>query len=198
MKILKKKINTLNSFEQITRFRLINAFLIAVGMNLFIHILIDLKCEILLAWFISVFMIVETIMIKLNEYFIEKFTMDQVYKMTIFAHLISFIIALSYFWSPTFMIYAEAVMGIVDIAIFSAFTIQLNNHIAENYPKDMSKFQIFRNSTWADGMLLGLGLAAFITFVADIGVGIISFAFFSAWLIYNWNFIKIKLQELEK
>ena len=55
--MIKSKLLKLREFDKITQFRLINAFIIAIGMNLFYPILIDLKGEYLLAYAISMFLI---------------------------------------------------------------------------------------------------------------------------------------------
>lgn len=121
-----KKIETLNSFDTITRFRLINAFIIAIGFNLFSPILIDLKGAYLLSWVITMFMITETLMVKTDQYVVDNFTMSDVYRMTVVVYGIFTLIALTYFWNPTVMVYLESTFGIIDITIFSVcFTVWL-------------------------------------------------------------------------
>ena len=77
----------LKDFDAVTRYRLINAFIIAAGMNLLYPVLADLKGEYLVAWIISAFMIIETLAVKTNRYFIDNFSLSKMYKLSIFAHI---------------------------------------------------------------------------------------------------------------
>lgn len=182
----------LNNFDAVTKFRLINAFVIAAGMNLIYPVLADLKGEYLAAWIISAFMIIETLAVKTNRYIIENFTLSQVYKCSVFAHINFTLVAAFYFWNPLYMIYADMIAAILDVSIFSAFSIMLNNYLTNHYPESMNEFQIIRNSIWADGILLGLTIVTLITYFFGNSVAIIAFLIFnivfSGWLIKNWSF----------
>ena len=72
------KFNKFNKFDEVTRFRLINSFVLAAGMNLLYPVLADLKGEYLVAWVISAFMIIETLAVKTNRYFIDNFSLDSI------------------------------------------------------------------------------------------------------------------------
>ena len=187
-----KYFNQFNKFDKVTRFRLINAFIIAAGMNLLYPVLADLKGEYLVAWIISAFMIIETLAVKTNRYFIENFTLSKIYKLSIFAHINFTIVASLYFWNPLYMIYGDMVAAIVDVSIFSAFSIALNNYLTNNYPESMNEFQIVKNSIWADGILIGLFTVTTITYFFGNSVAIVVFlifnVLFSSWLIWNWKF----------
>lgn len=182
----------LKDFDAVTQYRLINAFIIAAGMNLLYPVLADLKGEYLVAWIISAFMIIETLAVKTNRYFIENFTLSKIYKLSIFAHINFTIVASLYFWNPLYMIYGDMVAAIVDVSIFSAFSIALNNYLTNNYPESMNEFQIVKNSIWADGILIGLFTVTTITYFFGNSVAITVFLIFnilfSAWLIWNWKF----------
>lgn len=182
----------LKEFDAVTRYRLINAFIIAAGMNLLYPVLADLKGEYLVAWIISAFMILETLAVKTNRYFIENFSISQIYKLSIFAHINFTLVAVLYFWNPLYMIYADMIAAIIDVSIFSAFSIMLNNYLTNNYPESMNEFQIVKNSIWADGILIGLFTVTAITYFFGNSVAITVFLIFnilfSSWLIWNWNF----------
>lgn len=182
----------LKEFDAVTRFRLINAFIIAAGMNLLYPVLADLKGEYLVAWIISAFMIIETLAVKTNRYFIENFSLSKIYKLSVFAHINFTLVAALYFWNPLYMIYGDMIAAILDVSIFSAFSIMLNNYLTNNYPESMNEFQIIRNSIWADGILLGLFTVTTITYFFGNSVAIAVFLvfniIFSSWLIWNWKF----------
>lgn len=181
-----------NKFDDVTRFRLINAFIIAAGMNLLYPVLADLKGEYLVAWVISAFMIIETLAVKTNRYFVDNFSLSQVYKLSVFAHINFTLVAGLYFWNPLYMIYGDMIAAIIDVSIFSAFSIMLTNYLTNNYPESMKEFQIVRNSIWADGILLGLIVVTGVTYFFGNSVAIILFLVFntcfSGWLIWNWKF----------
>ena len=190
--MITKYFNQFNKFDKVTRFRLINAFIIAAGMNLLYPVLADLKGEYLVAWIISAFMIIETIAVKTNRYFIDNFSLSTMYKMSIFAHINFTLVAVLYFWNPLYMIYGDMIAAIIDVSIFSSFSIMLNNYLTNNYPESMNEFQIVRNSIWADGILVGLTTVTTITYFFGNSVAIILFIIFnicfSSWLIWNWKF----------
>ena len=182
----------LKDFDAVTRYRLINAFIIAAGMNLLYPVLADLKGEYLVAWIISAFMIIETLAVKTNRYFVDNFSLSLIYKLSIIAHINFTLVAGLYFRNPLYMIYGDMIAAILDVSIFSAFSIMLNNYLTNNYPESMNEFQIVRNSIWADGILLGLFTVTAITYFFGNSVAIILFIIFnicfSSWLICNWKF----------
>ena len=190
--MITKYFNQFNKFDMVTRYRLINAFITAAGMNLLYPVLADLKGEYLVAWIISAFMILETLAVKTNRYFTENFSLSKIYKLSIFAHINFTIVASLYFWNPLYMIYGDMVAAIVDVSIFSAFSIALNNYLTNNYPESMNEFQIVKNSIWADGILIGLFTVTTITYFFGNSVAIVVFlifnVLFSSWLIWNWKF----------
>lgn len=95
----------LNNFDKITKFRLQNAFIYALGLNLLIPIMIDLKGEYLVPWVISMFLVIETLVVKTNNFMTSKFTMEQLFKMGIFAHCLVVSFVATYFINPNIMIY---------------------------------------------------------------------------------------------
>jgi hypothetical protein len=191
-----KAYSRMKHFDEVTRFRLINSFIVAIGLNLFWPILMDLKGEYLVAWVISMFMIIETLMIKTNSYMVEKYSISTIYKGTVILHLSLIFVSLMYFWNPLIMIIVESLLAIFEVTIISAYTIVLNDYLAKNYPESMKDFQVIRNSTYADGTLIGLGLITAVVFFFGNTGGIVTFvifnACFSVWLIKNWNFFDNK------
>ena len=179
-------------FDEVTKFRLINAFLVAIGTNLIFPLMIGLKGELLLPWIISLFLILDTIAVKTNAWFTSRFSISSIYKMTAVVHLAFALFPLLYFISPLLMVYVGSVLTIIEITIFSAYSIMLNTYLAKNFPDSMHNFQIVRNSTWADGILIGLSVVTLITFFYSVPYTIIVFVvynfFFSLWLIRNWRF----------
>ena len=186
-----KTIFRFKEFDRITKFRLQNAFLVSIGMGLLAPVITILKGTLLPAWAISMFGIVNTLSVKTNEYFSKK-DISVLYKLGVILHILFTLTAMIYFINPILMILLDSTLIIAEIAVFSAYGIVLNNHIADNYPEKMGDFQIVRNSTWADGTLIGLALSAAITIMFGLSGMIISFvifnSFFSAWMIWNWGF----------
>ncbi len=189
---MKNYFSKLKRFDKFTRFRLVNAFIVAIGVNLITPIVSDLKGEYLVSWIISAFLIIETISIKTNRYFVDNFSIDRLYKISIFAHLSFTLVAALYFWNPLLMIYADMITAIIDVSIFSAFSIKLNNYLTDNFPDSMSEFQIIRNSIYADGILLGLSIVTVLSYLFGNSIVVIIFivfnTIFSIYLIKNWNF----------
>jgi len=145
----------------------------------------------LAAYVISVFSIIQTLAVKTNNYIVENISIRTMFKIGIFIHLGFTIISGIYFYSPLLMVILDSILGIIEVAIFSSFSISLNNYLTDNYPKDMSKFQIFRNSIWSDGFLLGLFIITLTTYFSSVGTGILVFmlfnVLFSIWMFINWH-----------
>lgn len=182
--------------DEITEFRLINSFLVSVGFAILAPIIIVLKGAFLMVWVISLFSIAATLAVKSNKYLTEKFTISELYKLGIFIHLMFIISTLFYFLSPVLMVWLDSSLVILETAVFSSYSILLNNYITDNFPKSMQSFQVIRNSSWADGSLLGLSLITLVTYFSTTEVGLIVFIIynflFSLWLIYNWSFFDNK------
>ena len=191
-------------FDKVTEFRLKNAFIVALGMALLTPIIISLKGLYMLPWVISIFSIVQSLTVKLNKQIIEWFNLEQLYRIGILLHFLFICVSMLYFVSPVAMIYADSIVAILEVAIFSSYSIALNNYLTKFYPQHMSEFQIVRNSSWADGYLVGLTAITVITYMWGIVFGIYSFIaynlVFTLWLMYHWNFFKdidmnIEIQE---
>jgi len=182
-------------FDRVTEFRLWNSFLVSIGMAILSPILISLKGQYLLPYIISIFAIIQTISVFTNNYIVNNYSLSSMYKMGVVIHLLFIVMSGLYFFSPILMIYLDSILGVVEIAIFSAYTIALNNYLAKEYPDDMSDFQIIRNSSWANGYLIGLGATTILTYYTSIGFTIGVFigfnAIFSLWLIKNWRFFDV-------
>lgn len=180
--------------DKITEFRLINAFLVAIGMALLAPVVVTLKGLYLAVWVISLFSIAATLAVKLNAYMTKTFTIPQLYKMGIFIHLLFIFASGLYFYDPHLMIWLDSSLVILETAIFSSYSILLNNYLADYHPKSMQLFQVVRNSSWADGFLLGLFTVTIITYFSTVGTALVFFIcynlLFSAWMIYNWDFYK--------
>jgi hypothetical protein len=105
-------------------------------------------------------------------------------------HLV--LMAFMYFYSPLYFIYIESIVTIVEIAIFSSFSIKLDEYLAHNYPKDIKRFQILRNSGRADFTLTGLLVVSGVTYFYSIGSAVTIFiicnTIFLLWLFSNWKF----------
>lgn len=181
-----------NQFDEVTRFRLQNAFIFALGFNLIVPVLLSLKGQYLASYVITLFLIGEQLSVKSNRFFVEKFSVAQLYRMGILIHLVFIVSAIVYFYNPLYMVVLESFLSIFVSAVFGAYSIKLNNHLARTNSQMMKEFQIVRNSIWADGLLLGLCLTAILTYFWNNGVALGCFIVYNSgfvlWMIYNYNF----------
>ena len=136
-------------------------------------------------------MIAEQLSMKSNRYLTNKFSISALYKIGIFLHILFMLSSLLYFYDKTIMIIIDSTIAILDVAVFSALSIKLNNYLVNNYPESNNDFQIIRNSIWVDGVLMGLSLSTlilyFFTNEALIIVFVIFNAVFNLHMIRNWN-----------
>jgi hypothetical protein len=143
---------------------------------------------------ISLFSIAQTLAVKTNKWVVSNVTIEQMFRLSIIIHLLFITISGIYFISPFYMVLADSVLGIIEVSLFSAFSISLNTYITDKHPEEMSNFQIVRNGSWADGFLFGLTVITLITYFFTIGAGVATFIgfnlMFSVWLITKWNFYK--------
>lgn len=174
--------------DPITTYRLYNSFYWAFCLNLITPLLVNLKGEMLVAWLIAIFMIAEQLSLKSNRYLTDKFTISDLYKIGIFLHISFMCCSLLYFYDKTLMIVIDSTIAILDIAVFSALSIKLNNYLVHNYPQTNNDFQIIRNSIWVDGVLLGLTISTLTLYFFTNEVLIIIFIIFN--ILFNLHMIK--------
>lgn len=181
----------LNSFDSITKFRIINAIAVVFGLNLLIPVINDLRGELLTSSMIAVMMIGTTLAVKANEILV-KLDMTLVYKLGNIFHLLLTISTAIYFFNPLLYVYINAVLGIIEIAIFTSYSIQLDEHIAKTSPHVLSRFKVYINSRKADAILFGLAVTASLTYLFGVNIVFICFmiynTLFSIWLMKNWSF----------
>lgn len=184
-------IKKFKNFDRVTEFRLWNSFLQAFGGALLAPIIVSLKGLYMAAWVISIFIIVGTLAVKANDYIVNNFSIGGMYRGGVYTHIGFTIISAVYFLNPEIMIWGDSILYTIEIAIFSSYSIALNNYLTDHYPKDMKEFQIVRNSSWADGALLGGFLITGLTAIA-LEIGVIALVIYnlgySIWLIKNYNF----------
>lgn len=194
--MIQKTIRRFKEFDEVTEFRLINAFLTAIGISLLTPVIITLKGLYLAVWVISIFSILSTLSVKTNDFFVKTFGLSSLYKLGIFMHLLLVLSSCVYFYSPMLMIWLDSLMVILVTMVFSAYSILLNNYITHNYPESINDFQVVRNSSWADGFLVGLIVITLITYFLSTSVGVAIFigfnSMFSLWMIYNWKFFDLR------
>jgi hypothetical protein len=189
----------LNQFDEITRFRIINAIAVYFGLNILVPVIADLRGELLSPTMISIIMIALTVSVKLNEY-ITRFSISTVFKLGNIFHALLTVSTFIYFINPLLFVYTNAFLGIIEVAIFTSYSIQLDEYLAKKYSGQVAKFKIYTNSKKADATLLGLGLTALMTALLPLYIVFIIFivynAIFSFWLFWNWRFFDIREKEL--
>jgi len=187
-----KKYKIINTFHPITRFRIKNALLVMFGIHLILPVLIDMRGELLSTAFISMIMIATTLAMKTNKYFVETYNFSQLYKMGVIIHFIFFIGGFLYFVNPMLFVVTDSLLSVLETSILLSYSIKLDAYQANNIPKEVEPFKIFRNSSVADVTLLSLGLVTIITsfFERDIAVYIflVFNSFLSIRLFSNWEF----------
>ncbi len=196
------KYSTFAKFDEITRFRLINAFLFGVGFNLILPILLDLRGELLSATIITFILIVTTLSVKTNKYLV-KLHKETLYKIGIFVHSLFLLGTCTYYYDKLLFVYIDSFTGIIEVAIFSAYSIKLDVYLTNNYPDDVKKFQVFKNSNYADATLVGLFIVWGTSYFGGNDYSVITFIFFNigftAWMFWNWSFFtEAKLKYLRK
>ena len=189
-----KKYKIIPTFDTLTQFRIRNALLIMFGIHLILPVLIDLRGELLSTTFISIIMIATTLSMKTNKFFVDKFSMSQLYKMGVFIHFTLLLGGFLYFINHFYFVVVDSFISILETAILMSYSIKLDVYQAKEFPNDVEPFKIFRNTSMADVILMGLGTVAFITyfFERDTAVYIfivvnipISVYLFSRWKFYD-------------
>jgi hypothetical protein len=170
MKRIKKYLT--HEFDDVSNFRMIFSFYVAIYFGLMGPIWIILKGLYMLPWLIGIFSIIQTLSLKSNEFFIKKFTLNQFFKISIVIHIFYLFISLTYFINPHFMIIIDSVLGIFDVALFSAFSIKLDTLQAKKYPEHVQNFKTKRNSRIADGTIIGTGIMSLVLFFNSVDVGV--------------------------
>ncbi len=190
---MKLAITKLGQFDQVTKFRLTNAFIVGVGLALLAPVLVVLKGSLLPIWLISSIGIIATVAVKTNDFFCQ-FSISQLYQLGIIVHVILVIAALLYFVTPLWMVVLESLVGILEVAVFSAYSVLLNDFLTKEHPGSMKQFQIIRNNSWADASIIGLITVTAVTYFFSPGIAVGLFivynTIFSGYMMWNWNFYK--------
>jgi len=185
MKLLK----SLKAFDTITKFRIQNAFLISVSTAILSPVMTHLYGLYMVTFMISLFSISYTLAVKTNPYFV-KLGNEKLFRLGIFVHIIFTLSAALYFWSPVTMVYMDSISTFIEICVFSAYSITLQNYITKYYPESVPEFQIVRNDYVANGTLFGLILSTGLLLIS-VKVTVIVFLIFnfgfSLYLLNNWN-----------
>jgi len=184
-------VNHFNRFDEVTRYRLENAFIFALIIGLTMPVFSNLK-GLLSVTVLSVIAILSKLIMKTNDWFDKKFTLSQIYKMGIILNIMFVISTCVYFYSPKIMIFLDSVLSVLEFGIYSVYSIKLNQYLTSEHPENFRDFQKVRNATWADGTLLGLGITSMVSMLTEVKTIIIAaitiYLFYIGRLIYNWNF----------
>lgn len=187
-----KKYNAISSFDTVTQFRIRNALLIMFGIHLILPILIDLRGELLSTAFISMIMIATTLSMKTNQFFVDKFSISQLYKIGLFIHFTLLMGGFLYFINHFYFVVIDSLISILETAILLSYSIKLDVYQAKEFPEDVEAFKIFRNTSMADVILMGLGIVAFITYFFERDTAVYLFIIvnipISVYLFKNWKF----------
>lgn len=187
-----KKYSQIKSFDTLTQFRITNALLIMFGIHLIIPVLVNLRGELLSTTFISLILIFTTLAVKSNKFFVEQFSLSQLYKLGLFVHFSFLIGGFIYFLDPLYFVIVDSFISILEMSILSSYSIKLDVYQAKHFPEDVEPFKIFRNSSIADAVLSGLGIVAIISYFFSTDISVYIFIFFnlflSLYLFSNWNF----------
>ena len=189
---IKKNIRKIRTFDKITNFRLLNRVIITFSMFILIPIIIDLKGEYLAPWVISSLMIGEVLSAKYQGYFVEKFSLSDLYKLGMGVHSVLVVIMFVYFYDKMFFVVSLSVLAILEIVVFGAFSIKLDVFQMNNFSDTVQDFKIVRNSVVADATVLGLGVSALLSYYSvniAVLVSLVCQSLFSGYFLYNWNYI---------
>ena len=161
-------------------------------MFILIPIIIDLKGEYLAPWVISSLMIGEVLSAKYQGYFVEKFSLSDLYKLGMGVHSVLVVIMFVYFYDKMFFVVSLSVLAILEIVVFGAFSIKLDVFQMNNFSDTVQDFKIVRNSVVADATVLGLGVSALLSYYSvniAVLVSLVCQSLFSGYFLYNWNYI---------
>lgn len=183
----------IKGFDKITKFRLLNSFVVTVALTTLVPIMVDLKGEYLVPWLISMFIFIETLSAKTHGFFVDRFNISGLYKLGILVHISLIFILLVYYFDPKLFIMMDCIFGILAVAVFGAFSISLDVYQSTYHLEDVQDFKVVRNSIIADATLLGLTFSFLLTLFFTIKIAITSVliyhTIFSIYLIYRRNYI---------
>lgn len=183
----------IKKFDKITKFRLLNSFVVTVALTTLVPIMVDLKGEYLVPWLISMFIFIETLSAKTHGFFVDRFNISGLYKLGILVHISLLFILIVYYFDPKLFIMMDCIFGILAVAVFGAFSISLDVYQSTYHLEDVQDFKVVRNSIIADATLLGLTFSFFLTLFFTIKIAItvvlIYHTIFSLYLIYMRNYM---------
>jgi len=187
-----KYLDNFTSFDPITNFRMINRFLVTLGLSILLPVIMDLKGELLAPYVISMLLIAETLAVKTHKRLV-RLKLSTLYKLGTGVHIVLLAVITLYFYSPLTFIVLVSIFAIIEIAIFGAFSIELDVYQSKHHHEDVQRFKVVRNSVVADVTLLGLMISTGLTLLNPTYAVIASLAvhtIFSWYFLRNWNYIE--------
>ena len=190
--LLSKKSKILEQFDSVTKYRLVNMFYVTISLCLLTPSITQLKGELLVAWVISMFMLFEQMTVKFNRILVSKYSISQLYKAGNIIHIFYTLGVLLYWYNPLVMLIWDMVLALLIMGLFNSYSIKLNSYITDNFPTNMTEFQLVRNNLASDAFMIGLGLSTIIAYFGGVPASIMAFFiynfFFTMYLIKNWNY----------
>jgi len=108
------------NFDEVTRYRLENAFIFAFIMGLVTPVFDNLK-GLLSVTVLSVVAILSKLIMKTNDWFDKKFTLNKVYQMGIILNIMFVTSTCVYFYNPKIMIFLDSVLSVLKFRIYIPF-----------------------------------------------------------------------------
>ena len=194
---MKEYIRQHKELDKVSRFRLINRLLVTFTIGLMTPIVTILTGQYLPVYLVSIYSILNQLSVKTNKYMTTKYSIQQLYKIGVIVHFIFTLIGFVYFYNKFLMVNLDAIVMILEIIVFGALSIKLDEYQAKFETDLVAKYKIIANTYSSDFMLLGLGLSTLlglvnkdyivITFViTNIGINV--------WLINNLKFYERNLK----
>lgn len=178
-------------FDELTNFRLVNAYIQSFTSSIVAPLFISLKGSLLSIEMITLFVIMGTLAVNANKH-LAVYGIAGLYKIGIIIQIAIILGSGIYYYDKVIFLYIDLIIITCTIAIFSTFSIVLNQHQAETQPNIVKEFNIVRNSIVAEAFLIGLGLSFIvITFLGEEWIIAFYIAFqsmFAFWLLKNYTF----------
>lgn len=184
----KSQTATFKSFDKLTQIRLINSIVVTLFLTEITPLIYALKGTYLPVAIISVIMILNSFAVKTNKWIVENVSIVTMYKLSM-GYQALFIGTLGfYFIDKEIFVYVESAIFIVEVALFSAFSIMLTDIMVKRSPSQVTLFNVFRNSVIADATVLGLSIAIiFDLFFEQYAIVMFTMVVCSLYLVWLYN-----------
>lgn len=144
-----------SELDEVSKFRFINSFLVAIYLTLITPIIIKLQGLYFTTQLITLILIAKNLLNKLLEKSIELISLKLFTNLVLILKFVEIGILTIYFYNQVYFTYIYVIFELVLSFLTAGYGISLTNFVVENELTPIKTIQIFRSNIWSEGFIIG-------------------------------------------